>query len=183
MENKAIPANFWLRTAAFIIDNIINIVIGVIIMFIFPRNPETQIFSLANILASVLSIALMGLFLRYTQASPGKLLLGLKIINLKGDKLSWKQSILRPLLTTVFGYILFFGAQAVAFFRPDRRQLVDLILNTQVVQEDEHSSPIQPYPVIGIMFIIISVIFLLAYPAAWLLKDKLPLKNGISQVK
>lgn len=75
------------------------------------------------------------IFLVLFQATPGKWLMGLKVVPFAQptEKLQWGQCVLRPLverLTFFFSWALY----ATAFFRYDRTHLADWVAETRVVQ-------------------------------------------------
>jgi uncharacterized RDD family membrane protein YckC len=111
-------------------------------------------FSIIPYLALVLFAFLIEFFFlfRFSQ-TPGKMLLRIYVVDAKNHsaKLTATQALIRTLCRNL--YVLFSLAPAViALFREDRRQLLDLIAGTQVVQKENRSSAPQKRWIIGSFF-------------------------------
>lgn len=76
------------------------------------------------------------IFLVMLQATPGKWLMGLKVVPFSNSsgKLEWTQCLLRP-LTARLSFFFSWAIYAVAFFRYDRTHLCDWLAETRVVQK------------------------------------------------
>lgn len=74
-------------------------------------------------------------FLVIMQATPGKWVMGLKVVPFSNpdEKLEWQQCVLRP-LTERLSFFLSWAVYALAFFRYDRTHLADWVAETRVVQ-------------------------------------------------
>lgn len=95
-------------------------------------------------------------FNKHKNATPGKMLFGLKIIPVAADRLdlSWTQVVLRRATEMLLGLPFSLAPQAVAFFRPDRRQLADLVAGTRVVQGSSRGKDAKPRWILGSLCII-----------------------------
>lgn len=77
-------------------------------------------------------------FLMSMGATPGKWLLGLRVVDAtSGRKLRLDQAVIRS-LSEFLSFFFSYTPQVVAFFRADRRQLADLLAQTRVIQYDAH---------------------------------------------
>ncbi|MEN0060369.1 MAG: RDD family protein [Bdellovibrio sp.] len=76
-----------------------------------------------------------GVFLWLLQATPGKWLMGLKVVPAEDPEaaLQWQQCVLRPLVERLSLFVSWMP-YALAFFRYDRTHLADWVAETRVVQ-------------------------------------------------
>jgi len=85
---------------------------------------------------SILSFAYYGLFYRYKGATPGKMLLGMEVIDLRtGQWPDLGATLVRELPGKMLSGLLFMVGYIMAGFRTDKRALHDLMANTQVVNK------------------------------------------------
>lgn len=138
MEDVYVPST-WKRLFAAGIDQIF------IFLFYIPFaktffdlffTDEDVYISLAKLLVMFLVPALYEfLFLMIMQATPGKWILGLKVVpaNNAFEELTPGQCILRP-LTGRLNFFFAWGIYALAFFRYDRTHLADWVAETRVIQ-------------------------------------------------
>lgn len=158
------PAGFWKRLAAIIIDSfIISMLMTPIITYLYPQLPlilqdyneaiayghQQIIMGVANQLNGILrtllpiSLAIHVLYFslqessRY-QATVGKRILGIKVVNREGKRLSLWQAITRSLAKLISGFIFGLG-YLMAAFTQHKQALHDLLTNCYVV--DNKSSP------------------------------------------
>jgi uncharacterized RDD family membrane protein YckC len=100
------------------------------------------------------------LFLRKSGATLGKMAMGLKVLPIRDGRpsfsqpLTYKQILLRLLFSNVGSYFFSIIPQLFAFFRTDRRQLADLVADTQVVQKTPHNTPPTRHWVLGAILVI-----------------------------
>lgn len=127
-------AGFWIRVVASFIDNVILLLPLMFFVIHFDIDTENNIFSsLTNILIVLIFVSL---WVKWNGKTPGKALLGIKIISIKKDseQITFFQGLIR-----YFGYILstilFFVGFIIIAFRKDKRGLHDLISDTCVVYE------------------------------------------------
>lgn len=88
-------AGFWIRLVAVLVDSIILAIIGRLLF-----GPQTVDFNGGGINTHgggrfVLSVVFMVGFWIWQSATPGKMLLGLKIVQEDGSKLTWQKALLR----------------------------------------------------------------------------------------
>ncbi|MGZ3768909.1 MAG: RDD family protein [Bdellovibrio sp.] len=138
MNSYYIPST-WKRLIARGIDSII----GTLLYFPFFKSLLLLVFTDQDVTISLSSLLIMFLipaiyefiFLVLMQATPGKWLMGLKVVPFHdvSGHLDWRQCLMRPLVERLS---LFFSLAiyALAFFRYDRTHLADWIAETRVVQ-------------------------------------------------
>jgi uncharacterized RDD family membrane protein YckC len=117
-------SNFWSRTAAFVID---GIVLVILIYFFYNLNPNLM---MIPVLLFVIPIMYNIVMITRWQASIGKLLIGLRIYNQYGETPSWKQVLVRTLIALP-SYILILPIFAL-FFSDEKQTLHDRISKTVV---------------------------------------------------
>jgi uncharacterized RDD family membrane protein YckC len=134
-------AGFWIRFAAWIIDAIIvgvasNVVFLPIRLALMQASDDPfanlGLQSLVGLLQIGVGAAYFGYFLSTRAASPGKLLLGLKVIRPDGSMISFARGASRYLAQIVSGIILFIG-YIIAGFDAEKRALHDHLCDTRVV--------------------------------------------------
>lgn len=150
-------AGFWVRFAAKIIDGIACYVIGVIpqmlLTMVFfgsfalnPPKPDYEagelpgfmgkflVFQALNtLLGLAIGISYYVFFIRRSDATPGKMALGLKVLRADGSKLSVGRIIGRYFAEFLSTLILFIGYIMAAFDKEERRALHDHICDTRVI--------------------------------------------------
>lgn len=139
MMTEAHVPSTWRRLFAYSIDQMVVLpfylpFIGIFLRLFF--TDDEVLVSLNQLLVLYLIPAVYEcVFLVLMQATPGKWLMGLKVVPSRNydEKLHWSQCLLRPLV----GRLSFFFSAAVysvAFFRYDRTHLCDWVAETRVVQ-------------------------------------------------
>lgn len=128
-------AGFWRRVAAYYIDSIVIAIPGVLIVVPFSFFSETL-----AMLGMVLAIVVMfGYFVvmhsSAWQATVGKRILGVKVTDLEGNRISLWRSLGRLLGSFVSGLILGVG-YLLAGVTQRRQALHDMIAGTLVVRKD-----------------------------------------------
>lgn len=118
---------FWIRLIAKLMDAVIITGVDALIELTVE---ERIITSLIQFAASTAYI--FGFWLTYG-ATPGKMLLGLRIVMTNGSRFTLKAAILRYLGEYVSIFLLFVGYLFIAF-RSDKRALHDLIAGTMVIR-------------------------------------------------
>jgi len=149
-----VPAGFWIRFLAFLIDSgilffvtlplkkLVNISVGIkqtFILSVTDLNAETLALSfvLGSVINIVLTVAYFGWFYANKGATPGKMVLGLKVVDMESrGNLSYLQTFLREVIGKSLSAFLLLGGYLIAGFRSDKRALHDLLFGTQVVEKD-----------------------------------------------
>ncbi|HTZ18362.1 MAG TPA: RDD family protein [Dissulfurispiraceae bacterium] len=139
-------AGFWIRFVAKFIDGMIMGMVGMLITALagfslfghdstFLMNPvRLAIYILINILQIALGIAYVTFFVGKYGATPGKMALGLRIVNPDGSKVSYMKAFGRYFAEIVSGLILGIG-YIMAAFDDEKRALHDRICNTRVIRK------------------------------------------------
>lgn len=137
-------AGFWIRAVAFIIDyvclyimvTVISMVVNIFTVIIASEYPAlvliSQFFMLLIIVAVVLGYNVF--FTRKFDATPGKMLLGLKVLSVGGEKLSAGRIIGRFFAKRVSGLVFCIGYM-MAGWDDQKRGLHDMICETRVVKK------------------------------------------------
>ncbi len=120
---QATYAGFWRRLAAYIIDHTILTFIFVILALFG---------GLGALLAVAVSIAYLVGFWSSTGQTPGKAVVGVRIVNPDGSAISTGSAFVRYLGYIVSGLILGIGFLMIAF-HPRKLGLHDTIAGTQVI--------------------------------------------------
>ncbi len=120
---------FWIRVVAVILDSIIfgipSFMLQLGILFVTKMPSLTYLINLALVVIYVYMEGMIG-------GTPGKLILGLRIVNEKGDFIGIPKAILRYIGKILAGIILGIGYLMVVFSEK-KQGLHDRIANTYVV--------------------------------------------------
>ncbi|CAG9623347.1 RDD family protein [Sutcliffiella rhizosphaerae] len=136
-------AGFWMRLWAFLFDTLIIWSIGAIIFFPVFRllgisTSGSFMFSPATIATTIVLYAYFILMTKYFHQTLGKMIFGLKVVDLQNDQLSWKTILFREgvgryiaLVYAPITYIVFL----VVAFTSKKQGVHDFIADTTVVHE------------------------------------------------
>lgn len=141
-ENTAVPvqfAGFWMRFWAYLLDLIIigsieRIVINPIFRGLDISLVEDNLLAPVSISTAIIFYAYFVLMTKWFGQTLGKMVFGLKVVEIKGNGLSWGTVLFREWIgrfisaTTIIGYII------IAFL-PKKQGLHDLFTDTSVVHE------------------------------------------------
>jgi len=145
-----VPAGFWIRFVAAIIDWVIVFIAQTIVLLPFPEyhasfNPETAALNQISIPFLLLSLAISwvvvplgyyGWFYKNKGGTPGKLLLGLRVLKSDtGTNLSYLTTWLREIPGKFLSAIILCIGFILAGLRSDKKALHDLMMGTQVVRK------------------------------------------------
>ena len=128
---------FWRRTAALLIDGLIitAIYIPLIMLTGHPLTSATLGWALGlnYIISIVINASYQGYFLSQKGATPGKMVMGLKVVTADGQRLSVGRAIAR-----YFSYIIDSATLGIGFimvaFDSQKRALHDYICSTRVIR-------------------------------------------------
>jgi uncharacterized RDD family membrane protein YckC len=131
-------AGFWVRTAAFLVDSVLMLIITApfpLLLFVLPS--ESAVLVLSTVFSSLLVI----LFWRWKQGTPGKLMFRLRIVDAgSGGEPSLRQWCLRYL-----GYFLSSLPLLLGFFwvawDPRRQGWHDKLAGTVVIHPPRGAAP------------------------------------------
>jgi uncharacterized RDD family membrane protein YckC len=142
---------FWVRFIAYVIDSLIlsllsfPVMIGASMLGIMSVDPNAETpevsgiflagFGLIYLLFVFATFFYHGWFLSRKGATPGKMAMGLQVVNPDGSFLTLGRGMLRILAQIVSAIILYIGFIMVAFDN-EKRSLHDRLMNTRVVYKD-----------------------------------------------
>ncbi|AZU63614.1 RDD family protein [Neobacillus mesonae] len=130
-------AGFWMRFWAYLLDlivigSIVRLSINPVFRLLDLSLAEYSMFAPISIASAVIFYLYFVLMTKYFRQTLGKMVFGLKVIDLKGDQLTWGTILFREWIgrfisaTVVIGYLL------VAFL-PKKQGLHDLFTDTTVI--------------------------------------------------
>lgn len=131
-------AGFFLRLVAFVIDMLVVGGIFTILKVFLPLDMDASIlsFSLGEVLRTGLTLAYFTLMTLFTRGRTlGKMILGLRVVSLTGDRLSFSQIILREICGR-FVLNKFKILYLIVGLSPKKQGLFDILLDTTVVKEE-----------------------------------------------
>jgi uncharacterized RDD family membrane protein YckC len=137
-------AGFWMRLWAFLLDGIIIWSIGSILIVPLFRvlglsTGESSMFSPATIATTIVFYAYFILMTKYFRQTLGKMVFGLRVVDLAEERLSWKTVLFREgigrYIAGVFAPITFV-VYLVAAFTKKKQGMHDLFADTSVVHEN-----------------------------------------------
>ncbi|MFP5114533.1 RDD family protein [Bacillaceae bacterium C204] len=130
-------AGFWMRFWAYLLDlvvvgSIVRILIKPVFRLLDIPLSESTIFAPLSIASAVIFYVYFVLMTKYLNQTLGKMVFGLKVVDLKSNQLSWGSILFREWIgryisaTVIVGYII------VAFL-PKKQGLHDLFTDTTVI--------------------------------------------------
>ena len=134
-------AGFWLRVAASFIDGAALFVVQLVVLLILFALRSIISATMSGNLASLTSILLMWLYYAYMESSPrqatiGKQLVGIKVTDLQGNRISFGRATGRTFAKILSLAIFFIGYLMVAFTARSQG-LHDMMAGTVVIKEKE----------------------------------------------
>lgn len=129
---------FFLRLVAFLIDMLVAGGIFEILKVFLPLDMEANIlnFSLGEVLSTGLTLAYFTLMTLFTNGRTlGKMILGLRVVSLTSDKLTFSQIIIREICGR-FVLNKFKILYLITGLSPKKQGLFDILLDTTVVKEE-----------------------------------------------
>ncbi|MEH7122808.1 RDD family protein [Bacillus sp. JJ1503] len=132
-------AGFWMRFWAYLLDLIVigsidRILINPIFRALDIPLTEFNIFAPITIATAVTFYAYFVLMTRFFNQTLGKMAFGLKVVDLKGQKLTWGTIIFREWIGRFISATIMIGYVVVAFL-PKKQGLHDLFSDTTVIHE------------------------------------------------
>ncbi len=146
-------AGFWIRFVAVFIDGLIMAAVRwplslllAVPQSLLTRNMEQGgaavgvafgMLGLNMLVGIAVAVAYTGWFYSTKGATPGKMLLKLKVVNADtGTYLTFGQACLRDIVGKFVSGIIFMIGYLMAAFRKDKRALHDLMVGSQVIRHD-----------------------------------------------
>ena len=129
-----VPAGFWIRLVASIIDGVILLVAYFIILFVLGAI-GVDYFTMFTFASTLSFIFALGYHIFFPSSNmmgtPGKALLGLKITDESGNKIGVGKAILRYIGYIISALVLYIGFIIVGFTE-NKRGLHDMVASTRV---------------------------------------------------
>jgi|SRR5579875_423413 len=142
--SSVVYGGFWRRGVALLLDSIIISVIlfpveMVVGLFAFPLASPARSFNfgllgIVYIVSFAIGAAYQGYFLSQKGATPGKMVMGMKVVTATGARLSVGRAVARYFASVLSGLTLFIG-YLIAAFDVQKRTLHDHICSTRVIRE------------------------------------------------
>lgn len=131
----AIP---WRRLLAYVVDSFLLAPLSFLLAYLAGANPLEDAPLLQNLLFNWLPAwAYFTLFTAYLGATPGKMLLGLKVVRVDGKPMDLLTAFLREVVGKTLSTLPLGLGYLWAFFHPRRQAWHDLIADTLVVRAGE----------------------------------------------
>lgn len=132
-------AGFWMRFWAYLLDLIVigsidRILINPVFRVLDIPLTEFNIFAPISIATAITFYAYFVLMTRFFNQTLGKMVFGLKVIDLKGQKLSWGTVLFREWIGRFISATILIGYVVVAFL-PKKQGLHDIFTDTTVIHE------------------------------------------------
>ncbi len=151
-EEKTV--GFWMRFFAFIIDQaLISAIIGIVVFPIFKvfdwsLITDARYFAPITIISAIFYYGYFILMTKYFGQTLGKMIFGLKVQTVNGEKLNWSTVLFRELIGRFINNTIWI-LYLLVIFMPKNNSLADYFADTVVVQENvyikkkkENSQPI-----------------------------------------
>lgn len=152
-----VGGGFWRRLAAYLIDGLIVGAASLVLVVLLHLALGEMGSAFANVLSFVGTVAYFA-YLESSewQATVGKRVLGMRVVDADGYRLSGLHALGRYVSAAVNWLLLGFGYLVVAF-HPEKRGLHDLIAQTRVVLEDPNDTqtPTLAWIVIGVYALVV----------------------------
>jgi uncharacterized RDD family membrane protein YckC len=138
-------AGFWKRTVAVLIDVILLSVSFYIVLSTAAATQSPEYYAISRLICYFVIpwIYFAGMESSFRQGTAGKMIVGIIVTDLDGNKISFKQASLRHWSKVLSFMILYIGFLMVAFTKK-KQGLHDLITNSLVIVKTEHSIPRLP---------------------------------------
>jgi uncharacterized RDD family membrane protein YckC len=138
-------AGFWKRATAALIDGILLIVCCYIVLSTAAATQSPEYYAIARLICYFVIpwIYFAGMESSFRQATAGKMIVGIVVTDLEGNKISFKQASLRYWAKLISFTILYIGF-LMAGFTKKKQALHDMITNSLVIVRTEHSIPRLP---------------------------------------
>lgn len=140
VEYEERTAGFWIRFWAFITDSlIVSAVVGILINPIFyimhwDVNGSTW-YAPITIISAIFYYTYFVVMTKIWQQTVGKIIFGLKVVPVQGEKLSWSTVLFRELVGRFINNTPFFLPYIVVAFTPKNIGCHDYFADTYVIQE------------------------------------------------
>ncbi len=101
--SENIYAGFWIRLAALLLDALIIAPVGLLIAYVNSHGKDAYFFTVIPgfLMMLVINVA----FVKLHGGSPGKLIMGIRVINLNGDDAGWREAWLRHIVSILIALL------------------------------------------------------------------------------
>ncbi|WP_264738764.1 RDD family protein [Cytobacillus firmus] len=135
-------AGFWMRFWAYLLDLVVvgsvdRILINPIFRALDIPLHESNLFAPISIATAITFYAYFVLMTKFFGQTLGKMVFGLRVVNLEGKKLTWSTILFREWIGRFISATIFVGYVIVAFL-PKKQGLHDLFAETSVVHERQN---------------------------------------------
>ncbi len=135
IAGKPVPAGFWVRAGAYLLDNCIITAVTLTFVVAWPALLERLQFGPLNVVQDFGFVAYYLVFFSLWSTTPAKRLYGLKVIDRRtGGRIRWHMALVRALMYYVSSIMLGFGYW-MALMNREKLALHDFVAGTQVVVE------------------------------------------------
>lgn len=133
-------AGFWTRFWAYLIDVIVLSSISRIIVYPIFRLAGWELssndwYAPIAMITAIIFYAYFVLMTKFFNQTVGKMVMGIKVVPLKGEKLTWSAVLFREWIGRFIISTLWFFLYAVVAFTPKKQGLHDFIVDTTVVHD------------------------------------------------
>ena len=130
-------AGFWMRFWAYLLDlvvvgSIVRLLIKPVFRILDIPLAKANMFAPASIAAAVIFYLYFVLMTKYFNQTLGKMVFGLKVVDLKSDQLTWGTILFREWIGRFISATIIVGYIIVAFL-PKKQGLHDLFTDTTVI--------------------------------------------------
>jgi len=138
IEDYKVYAGFWMRFWAYLIDLLIissisNILIHSVLAP-FGVKDTGGMFSIHHILSAIIFYSYFVFMTKYFSQTLGKMIFGLKVIPIKGEKLTWSTVLFREWIGRYISVTIIL-LYLVVIFLPKKQGLHDVFSDTAVIHE------------------------------------------------
>ena len=152
-QTETIYAGFWRRVAAFCIDNALLLLLLVPVRFLLAffgavglmNRPVFFEFTAAQLWVFLLQLLTFAAFTGAFGATPGKMMLHMKVVSTRTGGLLWRDAIYRETIGRVMNLLLLIGYIIVPF-DPQKRTLADRFCDTRVLATRKYKPAIGKPP-------------------------------------
>lgn len=138
--NSSLPyAGFWMRFWAYLVDLIVigsinRIIIYPVLRYFDLPLSESNMFAISSIATAITFYLYFVLMTKFLSQTLGKMIFGLKVIELHDEKIKWSTVFFREFIGKFISKFLFIGFILVAFL-PKKQGLHDIFADTTVIHE------------------------------------------------
>lgn len=140
-EGEYVYAGFWLRFWAYLIDLIVIASVNRIIIYPFIQgfdiSNRTAVFSLEALLTGLVFFAYFAIMTKVTNQTLGKMVVGVKVVSIHGDNLSWGTIIFREVIGRFISKALFGLVYIWVAFSPRKQGVHDYFADTWVIHTEK----------------------------------------------